>query len=116
MSEEKRLKWVIDFTNFINLHIGLFEGFYKLFKTGKSEIDLGDYSINLKSTNFEEISKPKDAFFTTMLLMYLSMKQQEMENIDEYIQLDDEEMLELHNYIEYTRKLPYFVKFIEDVK
>jgi hypothetical protein len=112
MSEEEKIKFVIEFSNFINSHISLFEGMYKLFKNGESELDLEDCKIDLKATNFDNIKKPDDVFFTTMLLMYLSMKQ--LENNIDYIQINEDEMLEVGEFIEYARNLPYFKDFIKE--
>lgn len=112
MDRENKIKFVIEFSGFINSHVPLFESMYKLFKNGESELDLEDEKINLKATNFDSIKKPDDIFFSTMLLMYLSMKQ--LENNTDYIQINEDEMLELGEFIEYARNLPYFKNFIKE--
>ena len=112
MDRENKIKFVIEFSGFINSHVSLFESMYKLFKNGESELDLEDGKIDLKATNFDNIKKPDDIFFSTMLLMYLSMKQ--LENNTNYVQINEDEMLELGEFIEYTRNLPYFKDFIKE--
>ncbi len=114
MEQEERIKFIFKFSDFVNNHISLFEGMYKLFKSGESELDLKDCKIKLKATNFDNIKKPDDLFFTTMLLMYLSMKQSE--NNADYIQVNEDEMLEIGEFIEYARSLPYFKNFIKENK
>lgn len=108
----ERLKLVINFTDFINNNISLFDGMYNLFKNGEGKLIFTKYDIDLKATNFDKIKKPNDIFFTTMLLMYLSMKQMENPNIDE-ITIKENEMLEVANIIEYFKLLPEFKNYVE---
>ena len=113
MTKEERIKLVIDFTDFINNHMSLFESMYKLFENGESELILEGNKVDLKAVNFNKVEKPKDTFFTTVLLMYISMKQlQNME--DEYVVISEDEMLEVANYIEFARVLPEFKKFVKE--
>lgn len=113
MSKDERIKLVIDFTCFLNNHMSLFESMYNLFKNGESELVLKDSKINLKAVDFNE-EKSKDTFFTTVLFMYISMKQlQNME--DEYVVISEDEMLEVANYIEFARVLPEFKKFVKEI-
>ena len=115
MSEGERIKLIIDFTCFLNNHMSLFESMYKLFKNGESELILKDNKINMKAVNFNETEKSKDTFFTTILFMYISMKQ--LQNTeDEYVVISEDEMLEVANYIEFARVLPEFKKFVKENK
>ena len=62
----------------------------------------------------DETKKPKDTFFATILLMYISMKQ--LQNTeDEYVVISEDEMLEVANYIEFARVLPEFKKFVKEI-
>lgn len=114
MSKEERTKFVIDFTCFLNNHIALFESVYKLLENGESELILKGNKIELETVNFNETKKPKDTFFATILLMYISMKQ--LQNTeDEYVVISEDEMLEVANYIEFARVLPEFKKFVKEI-
>ena len=103
MNEEEKAKLILEFTYFINTHYDLVKLYYNLFKNGESKINFNDYEIELNSTNFDKIKKPKDTLITTMLLMYISMKQ--LDNLDEkYIELTDNEMIEIINFCDYLKE------------
>lgn len=113
----KRALFVLKFSNFLNNNIKLFESSYKLLNEGKSKIEIDNFCVDIQSTNLEEREKPKDVFQSTMILMYSSMKQLDLKSLDDYISIDEEEIEELFDFIEYARtKIPYFINFLKEEK
>ena len=63
---------------------------YDLFKNGKGNLYLYENKIELEATNFNKIEKPQDILTTTMLLMYISMKQLEKPDAKEIVVKEEE--------------------------
>lgn len=100
MNKEEKKKFATEFTNFININFEFIKSMYKLFNTGETNLILNDKEVNIKSENFE---KKDDTVFTTLLYAYMSMKQLKSPH-DEMITLNDDEIIELYNYVEYVKK------------
>ena len=100
MDIEKKKKFALEFTDFINANFEFIKGIYRLFKTGETKMILNDKEVDIKSENFQE---KEDTVFTTLLLAYMSMKQMKSP-YDEFIRLEEDEMILLTDYIEYVKK------------
>ena len=113
MSEEERKKLIITFTNFINSNFPLVKGMYDLFKNGKGNLYLYENKIELEATNFNKIEKPQDILTTTMLLMYISMKQLEKPDAKEIV-VKEEEFEEIILYCDFLKENnKSFIEFLD---
>ena len=115
---KEKVEIALKLTNFINTHLEMFKSMYRLFKTGKTDIEVDGLICEMESTNFNEIKQPEDKFLTTILLMYLSMKLEENHqkgiSIDQPVMINEEEFEHVYTFSEYLKTLNWYKELEEN--